>query len=386
MARAASGVREYLGEVDTKIARAVVPGLKGRELLERIPESFRHLGSVRLEMAGSAFCGTSVAGYSDVDVLVVFTDPIRRLLHQPNWLHDLAHGTWKPASGSLPYSLPDVLDALAEETPRGSEERRRTLPEPPVPSSVFAEFVDCLDTLAPPAHGFGAPVPDFPAVKFVSQHDEASIELVPALEADFLWDRAETAQTPGLSFRVFPGTRDRWLGTHPELHNATLMFGRGGSDYTCRELVRLLKLLLKYVGRCPLRSYFVELFVLRWIEGSHDLSARTVPDIIDRMNSLGRRPYAHTGPLSRDVVSVLSALAAELRVCIVEGRILDTVDLTTPETEGQTEACETMDDIVVCSQGVERIHAMVAEARRLEESGDARAAVSVWRQLVGDSL
>lgn len=374
----ASEVRAYLREVDARIGRPVVPGARGQELFSRVPEVLRNLGSVRLEAVGSSCCGTSVAGFSDVDVLVVFTDPIRDLLRRPGWLREVANGEWAgPADASLPYSLRDALSA-AEAGSGGSSSG------PPAPSRVFADFADRLTAGLPSVRGFASPVADHPAVRFATTSGEPSIELVPGLEADFLWDDPTTAPSSGLSYRVFPGPGDRWLGTHPQLHRETLNCGRGGSDYTCREMIRLLKLMLTYGGGCPLRSYFIELFVLRWVEGSHDLPAGTIPEIIERMNTLGRRPYAHTGPLTRDVVEALAALSAQLHTSTAEGRALDTVDLTTPETRGLTAACASMTDQVVCTGKVDRVLAVVARARHAEETGDAQGAVAVWRRLLQD--
>ncbi|WP_432043829.1 hypothetical protein [Streptomyces cadmiisoli] len=380
-APAASRVREHLRRVDTAIARRVAPGPAGRELLNLVSREFRDLGQVRLERVGSARCGTSVAGFSDVDVLVVFTDPIRDLLYSPDWLREVTNGTWNPADGSLPYSLRNVLDVLAE-TPAGEPPAKSLLPDPPRPERVFGDFADRLTAPGRTVSGFDTPRPDFPAVTFASKCDEPSIELVPGLEADFLWDSPEHTPSSGLSYRVFPGTRDRWLGTNPEQHDATLSCSPGGSDYTCREMIRLLKLLLKYAGGVPLRSYFVELFAMRWIEGSHDLPARTVEDILERMAALGRHPYAHTGRLTRDIASVLAALAEQLRTCTAGGRLLDTVDLTTPETSGQTEACATPAAQAECADGVARLHEAVLRARHAEEAGDAETAVDLWQRLL----
>ncbi|MGW3287359.1 hypothetical protein ACWDR3_22250 [Streptomyces sp. NPDC001002] len=377
-----SPVRAYLREVDAEMSRSVEPGPRGQDLLRSVSRVFRDLGVVRLERVGSARCGTSVSGFSDVDVLVVFVDPIRNLLSTPGWLRDVEDGTWEPAAGSLPYSLPDVLSALAQPPSVESSSLRPSISGPPDPARVFDEFVERFTGPRASVEGFAAPRPDFPAVTFVSECGEPSIELVPGLEADFLWDDPEQAPSSGLSFRVFPGTRERWLGTHPELHDSTLTLSPGGDDYTCREMIRHVKLLLKYSGGLPLRSYFIELFVLRWVEGSHDLPARTVEDILDRMAALGRRPYAHTRQFTDDIRALLDALSGQLRTCAAEGRMLDTVDLTTPETQGQTEACASMSALRECAEGVARIREVVVRARYAEEAGDVEAAVALWRRLL----
>ena len=300
-------------------------------------------------------------------MMALFVDPIR-------------YGT---TGGLIPYPM-DRLTAALDNPELG-------LPVLMDPGEAYDRFAECLIThrpfavplLAGPLTGFAAPSPDFPAVRFASLNKtEPSIELVPGCEGDLLWDQPETAPSSALSYLVFPESRQSWLGTNPGLHTTTLDCSPGGADYTCRELIRLIKL-IKYRHSVPIRSYFLELFALRWIEGSHDLPATTVAEIINQMMTAGRRPYIHTGTLSADASALLGALAGQLQAAARAGQMLTTVDLTTPEQQGRTDACDDLDALPQAAGLVTQIADQARTARDAEVAGDVTTALAGWQRLIG---
>jgi hypothetical protein len=330
-----SAVRRYLAAVDDAVSARAHIGPRGDALLASAAAAVADLGPLTWMPVGSAACGTGVAPYSDVDVLARFSG-------------------------------------------------RFAAPDPPLhedPHVAYELFVSRLEASCT-ADGFAPPRRDFPTARFQSMTDEPSIELVPGCDGDFLWDDRSTAPTSALATLVFPGPERRWLGTDPALHTTVLDQIPGGIDYTSRELIRLLKL-AKYRRSVPLRSYFVELFAMRWIEGSFDLEASTIEEIVEAMRGNQRQPYAHLGELSRDVGLAMAALAEQVEATARAGGRLETVDLATPERVGQTIAFEDPDGERRWASELAAVAAGLLEARQHEEAGDDAAALATWEASLG---
>ncbi len=349
-------VRDFFRELDKAIRTPPRLEAHGTRLLTTARAHLSRLGAVEWRPVGSACCETSVAEFSDVDMVAVFGDPIR-------------HGR---AEAVLPYSLESVMDALAE---------GRQLPAPITPAAAFDLFARCLEDMGPVA-GFGGPRRAFPAVHFASLTDEPSVELVPGCEADFLWDSPLTAPSSGLVDVAFPATPDEWRGTSAVLHRSTLDLSPGGADYTCREVIRILKL-IKYRRSIPVLSYFLELFTLRWLEGSHTVAAESVDDIVRQVDT-GWTRRAPDGLLVDDIAELLGALADQLKAAHVRETPLTTADLTTPETSGTVRICEDLPRLASAAEGFALVAARARTARDAVAQGDHETALSVWRRLLGE--
>ncbi|GAA4533591.1 hypothetical protein [Nonomuraea ferruginea] len=286
-------------------------------------------------------------------MLAVFGDPIR-------------HGA---ADTVLPYSIEQLLEAMAADRPP---------PGPIRPRKAYDLFADRLEAMGPMS-GFGPLRRAFPAVHFPSLTAEPSMELVPGCEADFLWDSPVTAPSSGLAEVAFPATEERWLGTSPALHERTLDASPGGVDYTCREAIRIIKL-IKYRRSIPVLSYFLELFALRWLEGSHAFDAESISQIVEQAD-LGWHTRLPVGHLIDDIPALLSALAGQLGRAAAQGRQLRMIDLTTPEREGTVEACDAT-HAVGAAESFEAAATLAHRARAAADRGDQSAALSAWRELL----
>jgi hypothetical protein len=326
-------------------------GNRGTALLGRAAQLVGDIGPMEWTPVGSAACATGVAPYSDVDMLATFLDPARQAMRRER-------------SQGFAAELPSI-----ERTAPIHEDAHTAY-------EMFAVRVERLGAVP----GFGAPIRDFPAVRFPSLTEEPSIELVPGCEAGFLWDDAASAPTSALAALVFPGP-DGWLGTNPALHASVLDHSPGGNDYSCRELIRLLKR-AKYCCGVPLRSYFVELFALRWIEGSADLKATTVGELLAAMGSAGREAYAETNDLSADLGAAMGGLAEHARAAADSGARLETIDLATPEQIGQTFAFEDSRDETRWAPQLQELAREMATARAEEKAGGVDAALRRWRALL----
>lgn len=353
---AQSPVRLHLATIDEAASAPLELGRRGQALLARAGERLAELGTMSWLAVGSASCGTSVRPFSDVDMLAVFEDPVR---------HALLDRSSGEARLDTLLSLADVAQA------------------PPLhqdPDAAYRTFADCLEADGT-IEGFGQPQRSFPAVRYESLTNEPSVELVPGSEGDFLWDAGAATPTSGLAFLVFPGEGGRWLGTHPGLHRTLLDSSPGGVDYGCRELIRLLKL-VNYWASLGITSYFLELFALRWIEGSHDLPAATIAEVVEAMERAGRQPYAGTSELSADVGNVLGALLSEARSVALGGSPLCMADLGTPETVGRTSA---FGEAGANARRLGRLANVVQDLRRArwdEEHGHLECALGTWRNLL----
>lgn len=345
-------VRSYLREVDDSMSRVILLGDGGRRLLDAVAERLATLGAIRWEPVGSTCCATSVAGFSDVDMLAVFLDPIR-------------HGI---DDSIFPYSIAQLRDAIA----------RGTRPPPvPGPGAAFDQVADRLADLALPG-AFDLPVRDFPAVRFPSRTAEPSVEVVPGIEADILWDQVSTRPSSGLVRVAFPAYRNRWLGTEPRLHSGVLDFGRSGTDYTVRELIRLLKL-VKYRRDIPVRSYFLEVFCLRWLEGSELFPAKSIADIVEQHSTAWS--FRRLGLLVDDVADLLTSLAGYLNAT-ASGDAAAMIDITTPEKLGTIDACADPEQARVAAELTESVAAEADVARISARVGDPSSAVTRWRAIL----
>jgi hypothetical protein len=350
-------VRAYLRNIDRTVSKPLALGEHGRRLLAAAENRLSTLGVIRWEPAGSAFCATSVAGYSDVDMLAVFLDPIR-------------HGV---DESGLPYSMRQLRTSLD-----------RGMPAPPVLSAgeAFELVAECLDGVGPSC-GFDPPTPDFPAIRFRSRTGEPAVEVVPSIEADLLWDRAETKPSSGLVRVAFPARRDRWSGTEPGLHSSVLDQGRSGTDYTVRELIRLLKL-IKYRCDVPVLSYFLELFTLRWLEGSETFAARNIAQIVEAHETAWH--FRQLGLLIDDLTDLLASLAGQLRAAVETGHLATTIDLTTPESEdnNNVDACADIEQTRVAAERMETVAAKADHARIAAHAGAPSQAIAIWQAILGD--
>lgn len=345
-------VRAYLREVDDSMSEVVLLGDGGRRLLDAVAERLAMLGAIRWEPVGSTCCATSVAGFSDVDLLAVFLDPIR-------------HGI---DDSILPYSIAQLRDTIA----------RGTRPPPvPDPEAAFDQVADRLDDLALP-EAFDLPVRDFPAVRFPSRTAEPSVEIVPGIEADILWDQVSTRPSSGLVRVAFPAYRNRWIGTEPQLHGSVLDFGRSGTDYSVRELVRLLKL-VKYRRGIPVRSYFLEVFCLRWLEGSELFPAKSIADIVERHNTAWS--FRRLGLLVDDAAEFLTSLAGYLNAT-ASGESATMIDLMTPEERATIDACADPEQARVAAEVTESVAAEADAARIAARAGDPSSAITRWRAVL----
>ncbi|MFX0581119.1 hypothetical protein [Nocardia nepalensis] len=148
----------------------------------------------------------------------------------------------------------------------------------------------------------------------------------------------------------------------------------GGLDYSSRELIRLVKL-VKYRRSIPLSSYFVEVFCLRWLEGSESYGAASIAEIVEACGSQWTR--RSPGRLITDIPELLTSLGEYLRSVAV-GSGADMVDLTTPETGGTVGACRSPSIAAVAADSVARVADI---ARRAAEIVDPQAAIALWRSI-----
>lgn len=347
-------LRAYLRDVDSTVSTPIALGEHGHRLLAAAENRLSTLGPTRWEPVGSAYCGTSVAGFSDIDMLAVFIDPIR-------------HGV---DDSVLPYSLQQLRHFL---------DRGEHAPPVQAAGATFDLIAERLDGLGPSC-GFDPPVRDFPAVRFCSRRGEPAVEVVPSIEADILWDRTETTPSSGLVRVAFPAQRDRWLGTEPRLHSSVLDFGRCGADYSIRELIRLLKL-IKYRRGVPVLSYFLELFALRWLEGSEAFAARSIAHIVEEHNTAWS--FRQLGLLVDDSAELLTSLAGQLRAGAESGH-LTMIDLTTPEEIGTVHACADAEHTRVAAELMESIATEADGARLAARAGDSSSAIARWQAILGE--
>jgi hypothetical protein len=351
--------RNYLRSVDSGIVVDHRPSPSRQELLRAAQATLAALGRSHWEPVGSSSCGTGIAGFSDVDVVAVFHHPVHYGVGDDLVAID--------DDAVLPYSMKEIRAAIAAGRPR---------PRPLVPGAVYDIFAHCLQNLV--VRGYGAPVRDFPAVRFPSLTADPPVELVPGCEADFLWNTP--AQPSSALVRVaFPASRDRWLGTEPALHAGILDVSPGGMDYTARELIRLLKL-VKYRRNIPVMSYSLELYALRWIEGSERFPAENISQIIAEADHAWTRRTA--GYLIDDVVSVLAALAEQLGDAGRCGVPLRMIDLTTPETTGTVDACANAAGSLLASSLIAACADEADAAREAADRGDLSRSRGIWRGLV----
>jgi hypothetical protein len=227
---------------------------------------------------------------------------------------------------------------------------------------------------------FDLPVGDFPAVHFSSRTHEPSVEVVPGIEADILWEEAATTPSSGLVRVAFPARRERWLGTEPRLHSSVLDLGQHGTDYSVRELIRLLKL-VKYRHGVPVLSYFLELFAMRWLEGSETFTAESIADIVEQYGTAwSARPL---GLLVDDIAKLIASLAEQLRSA-ANSRSLTMIDLTTPETIGTVDACANVRQAGTAADLMEFSATKANDARAAAAAGDSFSAIAHWRAILGD--
>ncbi len=311
MGDSGGAVREFLAKVDDYASRPLALSTGVLDMLQALEAHLRGLGQVSWEHFGSSACGTSVAGHSDVDVLMVFGDPIR---------HGLSHSR-------LPYSVDDLRRTL---------ETGVAIPRVVDPATAFDVVAAAIGGARVPGMSFGAPRRDFPAVTFPATSGGPSLDVVPSIEADALWDETTKAPSSGLVRVAYPARRDRWLGTEPKLRPAVLDFSPTGRDYDARTIIRLLKVIVRR-RRIPVRAYFLEVFALRWLEGSEAFPADSTDEIVSAMGS-GWQPR-RLGLLADDLADLLTALARHLSLAASRSEIPTMVDLTSPETKGTVEAC-----------------------------------------------
>jgi len=245
---------------------------------------------------------------------------------------------------------------------------------------AFDRVRECLDGIGP-SFGFDPPLGDFPAVRFVPRSGGTAIEVVPGIEADALWDEHSTAPTSGLVRVAFPAERERWLGTEPRLHSSVLDLAPGGSDYSPRELIRLLKL-IKYRRGIPVLSYYLELFVLRWLEGSEAFAATSISSIVEQHGIAWSSRSA--GYLADDLPALVSTLAGQLRASSRGGGPTTMIDLTTPEELGTVQACT---DAMRARAAADLLGTIAAEANAAHDAagdGKPELAVARWRTVLGE--
>jgi hypothetical protein len=351
-------VRAYLRAVDKTISAPVALGGNGHRLVAEAENRLSALGTFRWVSVGSTQCETSIAGYSDVDMLAVFLPP----------------NPWGTRESILPYTAKELRRALERDNFLSH------LPYPPAPGKAFDLVAECLADLGPSCE-FDPPTLDFPAVRFSSRTEEPAIEFVPSISADILWDHKSTAPSSGLVRVVFPARRDQWKGTDAALHSSTLNFGRHGSDYSVRELIRLLKL-IKYRHGVPVRSYFLEIFALRWLEGSEEFPAKSIADIIQQHDVAWS--FRDLGLLVNDIARLVASLAERLSRA-AEGRMLSMVDLTTPEQRGPTvEACEDATQARAAAVLMESIATEAGKARTAVQTRNSSSAIGHWRTILDE--
>src|SRR5262245_16896069 len=100
-------------------------------------------------------------------------------------------------------------------------------------------------------------------------------------------------------------------------------------------MIRLLKL-IKYRRGIPVLSYFLELFTLRWLEGSEAFAAESLAGIVKQYGTAWSSRML--GLLADDLPKLITSLAGQLRKA-ASGNPLRMIDLTTPEKIGTVDAC-----------------------------------------------
>ena len=349
---ASVAVRAYLRDLDQARAQRQDDGSQRGALVAAATECLSPLGEIRWEPVGSSRCGLGLDGLSDVDLVAVFLDPVD-------------HGI---EDGVLPYSMRELRTAIATHS---------ELPEPIRPLDAYRLFWECLAGMDR-VPGYELPVADWPAVTFASRTGQPSVDLVPGVETGFLWRSDETKPSSALVTVAFPASDDRWLGTSPQLHAGVLDLQPGGQDYTCRELIRLVKL-IKHRRGIKILSYFIELYVMRWLEGSHEYPADSINDIVANAGVTWTRRNPD-GCLIRDAPAMLADFARQLRAASGEERGFVMIDLTTPEARG-TVVVDAADAGPLATQFAE-VAGLARVARLAAERDDAARAIAIWRDLL----
>ena len=143
------------------------------------------------------------------------------------------------------------------------------------------------------------------------EHQQQRIDVVPSVEAHFLFGGSSPARS-GLVSYVFPSNRDEWVGTLPALQTSVLAFSHRDS----RCLIRLLKL-WKYRNHATIRSFFLSMFVLRWLENSRFLidlgGAAEIVQEIQSVKQQGLYREQKYGTRDQNIAALLGELTVLLQ-------------------------------------------------------------------------
>lgn len=320
-----SQLKRFFDELEQEcgVVQPVSMGLAN--LLDATRAHLSTLGCINIIEFGSTFSGTSLERYSDRDYLALF--PVERMSRNPG------------------FTL-DIMSVMMRPLINGASSRGEV---------------------------------NWPAVRlWPIGYESESIDVVPGVEAYFLHD-GPSPQRSGLVSYAFPSSREEWVGVMPKLHFAVLDL----AHHDCRWLIRLLKL-WKYRNEIPIRSFFLEMFVLRWLENSHWIDLGSATEIVDKIIDLkeqGLYRQQTYGDPDQNIASMLSELGSLLRSQRFRNNLPRLADLACPEFVSWAYPCnsetELPDIIMKVEQGAER----AALAVQAGQHRDIQQALKLWRTL-----
>lgn len=337
-------IQAFFAELEIKISHSAQMPPPLVELTARIRQHLEHHCELRKWIPfGSVHVGTGIEGASDWDFLAVLPKQQLTLL------------------SNEPISALRRLEACLSDL-------------------CGREFVGHLD---PPAFSVchrGAPqysldvVPAFSRMDLgASDHTKWSAEVLAEM-------KEELDGEPYL----FPGHPEAWLATQPGAQLRLLEVLDSRSSGMGRRIIRLLKKWTKLRG-IPIRSYFLEVFVLRWFQNTHDLQG----DWGDIEAALRQQPNER-GPrsittVSEGLCSIVEALNQSIGQCIDVGRPLSLSDPTTHAAWGETYATSTVYEAAFALSTIASDLGAMKEALGLELHGRTDDAIAIWKQLLASS-
>lgn len=102
-----------------------------------------------------------------------------------------------------------------------------------------------------------------------------------------------------------------WTPITPTLHRMIMKRYNDITEGIAAKLIRYLKV-WKYQYNVPIRSYYIEIFVLRWLFNTHQMCVENIEKLSDLAGHVVDRNKAYTGIWGLDIVAVLSALKEHL--------------------------------------------------------------------------
>ncbi|EKU97030.1 hypothetical protein Lepto7375DRAFT_1069 [Leptolyngbya sp. PCC 7375] len=169
----------------------------------------------------------------------------------------------------------------------------------------------------------------------------------------------------------------------PEQHLDWLGKADNSTDGYARILIRLLKL-WKYQRSVPICSYYLEMFVVRWLMMGHHVDGHNIYEVVAKCPKseadLEKLPrFIACGNPSKDLSHIVVDLHEHLREPLSRGEMPGIQDMSTEDWWARAMPCRDVEEVRTILRELRKGYGLTAQACKAELAGRFGEAIQHWK-------